>query len=312
MSLITIEDCPICDSLETAKVFDAVDHFATREVFPVYDCQNCGFRFTNYFPSEDNIGKYYDTPDYISHSDSKKGLINHLYHFFRKRMLKKKIELVLKYSFDSKNISDKKSQRPIRLLDIGCGTGYFLKEAREKGVKVSGIEKNSKAREYAISNFDLDVKSEDCLWEIENESFDVITLWHVLEHMQNLNEVVKKLNNILTTDGVLVLALPNYKSYDAKKYKEFWAAYDVPRHLWHFSPDTVKSILNKHNFKIIQQKIMPLDAFYISLLSEKYKGSGKIAQYIKAIIVGITGYLLSLSDFKHSGSVIYIAIKEHK
>lgn len=312
MSLITIENCPTCGSSETAKVFDAVDHFSTKEVFPVYDCQDCGFRFTNNFPSEDIIGKYYDSPDYISHSDSKKGLINHMYHFFRKQMLKKKVELVSNYTSVSKSRSPKNSQKPIRLLDIGCGTGYFLREAREKGFEVSGIEKDSKAREYAISKFNLDVKSENSLWDIENESFDVITLWHVLEHMQNLNEVVEKLNNIITPDGVLVLALPNHKSYDAKKYKEYWAAYDVPRHLWHFCPDTIEKLLKKHQFKIIKQKTMPLDAFYISMLSEKYKGNGQIAQYIKAILVGKTGYLRSLSDIKQSGSVIYIAIKEHK
>jgi hypothetical protein len=128
--------------------------------------------------------------------------------------------------------------------------------------------------------------------------------------MQNLNEVVDKLFNILSKDGTLILALPNHNSYDAGIYKEYWAAYDVPRHLWHFTPATVEKLLNKHQFKIIKQKTMPLDAFYISLLSEKYRGSGKLYQYFKAIIVGIIGFLLSLSNVNQSSSVIYIAKKK--
>src|SRR5690606_21895187 len=149
-------------------------------------------------------------------------------------------------------------------------------------------------------------------WNIENESFDVITLWHVLEHMENLNEVVAKIKSILKPDGVMILALPNHNSHDARKYKGYWAAYDVPRHLWHFTLDTVEKLLGKHQFNIIKQKIMPLDAFYISMLSEKYKGSGSLMQYIKGFTVGVTGYMRSLSDINNSSSVIYIAKKESK
>lgn len=312
MPIINITNCPICNSSKTSKVFDAVDHFSTKEDFPVCDCLNCGFRFTNNFPSEDEIGRYYDSPDYISHSDSKKGLINQLYHFFRKRMLKKKVNLVSKYVLESELSPQTDYKQPTRLLDIGCGTGYFLNETKEKGYIVSGIEKDKKTREYAISNFDLDIKCEEELWEIENDYFDVITLWHVLEHIQSLNEVVSKINNILSPDGILVLALPNHSSYDAKKYKEYWAAYDIPRHLWHFTPDTLEKLLSKHKFKIIKKKTMPLDAFYISMLSEKYKGGNKFAQYLKAIIVGISGYLHSFSSINQSSSVIYIAKKSQK
>ena len=305
MPIIKITICPICNSSKTSKAFDAVDHFSTKETFPICDCTSCGFRFTNNFPSEDSIGRYYDSPDYISHSDSKSGLINRLYHFFRKQMLKKKVNLVSKYVAP-------KQKSNIHLLDIGSGTGYFLNAAKERGYTVTGIEKDSNARDYAITNFALDIKDEQSLWSIENDSFDVITLWHVLEHMENLNEVVAKINSILKPDGVVILALPNHNSHDAKKYKGYWAAYDVPRHLWHFTPDTVEKLLGKHLFNIIKQKTMPLDAFYISMLSEKYRGSGSLTQYIKAIVVGTVGYLLSLSDINNSSSVIYIAKKISK
>ena len=322
MPIINITNCPICSSSNTSKAFDAVDHFSTKETFPICDCTSCGFRFTNNFPSEDSIGRYYDSPDYISHSDSKSGLINRLYHFFRKQMLKKKVNLVAKQVGPEQQLSQKaleskyskktKSKDNIRLLDIGSGTGYFLNAAKERGYTVTGIEKDSNARDYAITNFALDIKDEQSLWSIENDSFDVITLWHVLEHMENLNEVVAKINSILKPDGVVILALPNHNSHDAKKYKGYWAAYDVPRHLWHFTPDTVEKLLGKHLFNIIKQKTMPLDAFYISMLSEKYRGSGSLTQYIKAIVVGTVGYLLSLSDINNSSSVIYIAKKARK
>ena len=305
MPIINISNCPICNSSKTSKAFDAVDHFSTKETFPINDCKSCGFRFTNNFPSEDSIGRYYDSPDYISHSDSKTGFINRLYHFFRKQMLKKKVNLV------SKQVVSRQKDN-IHLLDIGSGTGYFLNAAKEKGYTVTGIEKDNNAREYAVSNFELDIKDEQSLWSIENESFDVITLWHVLEHMENLNEVVAKIKSILKPDGVVILALPNHNSYDAKKYKGYWAAYDVPRHLWHFTPDTVEKLLGKHHFNIIKQNTMPLDAFYISMLSEKYKGSGSLMQYIKGFTVGVTGYMRSLSDINNSSSVIYIAKKESK
>ena len=297
MPQTTINNCPICNSSDIIYAFNAVDYFSTKETFPIYDCSNCGFRFTNNFPSDDTIGRYYDSPDYISHSDSKKGVVNRLFHFFREIMLKKKANLISKYSTGD------------RLLDIGSGTGYFLNAAKERGYSVWGIEKDSKARNFAIDTFGLDVKGEDFLWNINSNSFDVVTLWHVLEHMENLNEVIGKLSDILNKDGTLILALPNYLSYDARRYKEYWAAYDVPRHLWHFSPVTIERLLIKHRLKIINIFPMPLDAFYISMLSEKYKKSNFLLKYGRAFLTGLIGYFRSLSQLTHSSSLIYIVKK---
>lgn len=287
MPIITITKCPVCGSDNLKKNFDAVDHFSSGEVFPVYDCAHCGFRFTNHFPSEDTIGKYYDSPDYISHSDSNKGLVNRLYHHFRKRMLKKKIALVAEHTTTKDS--------PVRLLDMGCGTGYFLQAAKEKKWIVSGIEKDKKARDSATSRTGLKVKDENEFWNIENGSFDAITLWHVLEHLEKLNETIHKITEIISPEGTVIIALPNCHSYDAAFYKERWAAYDIPRHLWHFSPDSVESYSPDIDLKVIQKKRMPLDAFYISLLSEKYKGSNPLMKYGRAFGIGVTGFLRSLS-----------------
>jgi len=300
MSTIEVTCCPVCGSKEIEKVFDSVDHFSSGEVFPVCDCRACGFRFTGSFPSEEEIGKYYDSPDYISHSDSSQGLTNRLYHLFRKLMLRRKVSLV---ASSIKN-------RQARLLDIGCGTGYFLHTAKEHGFRVSGIEKNSSAREKAITLFGLEVKDESGFFRIAPSSFDVVTLWHVLEHLEKLNESIAKIGEILTPDGTVVIALPNYRSFDAKYYKETWAAYDTPRHLWHFTPDTLEKLLSKHHMKVIRKYRMPLDAFYVSLLSEQYRGSKTGTRYLRALAIGKAGFLLSLFDLRQSGSIIYVAKKE--
>lgn len=302
MSIITITSCPVCGSDDLKKVFDAVDHFSSGEVFPVCECTQCGFRFTNDFPSEDTIGKYYDSPDYISHSDSNKGLVNRLYHYFRKRMLRKKVNLVSAHA----------TGNPIRLLDIGCGTGYFLQAAKEQGWIVSGIEKDEKARKSATARAGLEVKDEKSLGEMTDASFDAVTLWHVLEHMEKLNGTVGKIRDILTPGGIMVLALPNHRSYDAGFYKERWAAYDIPRHLWHFSPASVERLLSNHGMRIVKRYAMPLDAFYISLLSEKYKGSRPPVQYGRALWIGKMGFLRSLTDIGKASSVIYIARKDNR
>lgn len=299
MPVITLTSCPVCGYNDYRKVFDTVDHFSSGETFPICECAGCGFRFTNHFPSEDTIGNYYDSPDYISHSDSNRGLINRLYHLFRKRMLKRKVNLVATHV----------TGNPIRLLDIGCGTGYFLHAVKEQGWSVSGIEKDETARESASNRTGLDIKDQNDFWKIKEASFNAVTLWHVLEHLEKLNETIDKINEITTPDGIIVLALPNCRSYDAGYYKERWAAYDIPRHLWHFSPDTVEKLLTKHRLKIVKRVRMPLDAFYISLLSEKYKGSNRLVRYGRAFCIGIIGFLRSLSDPEQTSSVIYIAKK---
>lgn len=300
MPTITLTSCPVCGSSKLEKVFDAVDHFATKEIFPVCECRECSFRFTNSFPSEEMIGRYYDSADYISHSDSDKGVVNRLYHYFRKRMLQKKVDLVAAHAQGDS----------LRMLDIGCGTGYFLQAAKERGWHVRGIEKNSAARESAIARTGAVIEDENGLWNLEEGTFEVVTLWHVLEHIEKLNETLEKLQDILKPDGVAVIALPNHRAYDAQCYRSFWAAYDVPRHLWHFSPGTVEKLLKKHGLKIIETDRMPLDAFYISMLSEQYKKSNFLLKYGRAFLVGLIGYLRSLRHVAQSSSLIYIVKKD--
>lgn len=243
------------------------------------------------------MGRYYKSEDYISHSDSKKGIANKLYHVARVLMLEKKL----------KSIKMVTGLKKGKLLDIGSGTGYFINHIKSAGWDVRGIEQDSDAATYSIKNFGLDVKGPDELYKLENQEFDVITMWHVLEHVHDLDGYMKVIGDNLKNDGTLVLALPNHKSVDAKKYGEFWAAWDVPRHIWHFSPETLEVFAKKYAFKIVHKLPMPLDAFYVSMLSEKYKGAG--SPMIPGFVTGIKAWFKTLNDPMKSSSIIYFLKK---
>jgi 2-polyprenyl-3-methyl-5-hydroxy-6-metoxy-1,4-benzoquinol methylase len=222
-------------------------------------------------PSLEELPSYYKSEGYISHTDSSKSLFDKAYQSVKKMMLAQKLKLINSFATEEKTI-----------LDIGAGTGDFLQYISKHNWKVSGVEPNEKARNLAKSkNLNLlrDISS------FNNEKFDVITLWHVLEHIPNLKEQIEQFHHLLKPNGVLVIAVPNFESYDAKYYKEYWAAYDVPRHLWHFSKQGIKRLFTKYNF--VQKSIHPLwfDSFYVSLLSEKYKN--KFPNYFKAFKVGL-------------------------
>lgn len=298
MNTIHTSICPICSSKDLVPLLRCKDYYASGEEFELVKCQVCRFAITQDFPSEDVVGKYYNVPDYISHSDTHEGIINKLYHIARGIALKSKAKTITKHS--AKDAST--------LLDIGCGTGYFLNKMKEKKWIVTGIEKDDGARKYAKDKFDLNTHTHDYLFQLAEKKKDVITMWHVLEHVEKLNATLSKIHEVLKDNGTAVIALPNKESLDAKAYKDKWAAYDVPRHLWHFSPNDFELLANKHNFKLVEIKPMYFDAFYISMLSEKYKGT------FAASLIGLTKggiyFLRSLFDKRKCSSVIYILKKK--
>lgn len=300
MATIHTDICPICSSSELIPFLDCKDYYASGEEFHLVKCKSCEFALTQDFPSEEIIGKYYNVPDYISHSDTHKGIINKLYHIARAIALKSKAKTIIKYS----------NKKTATLLDIGCGTGYFLNKMKQKKWIVTGIEKDEGARKYAKSKFDLDTHAHDYLFQLSDKQKDVITMWHVLEHVEKLNETLAKIYQVLKENGTLIIALPNKDSFDAKAYSNHWAAYDVPRHLWHFSPNDFELLANKHNFSLVDIKPMYFDAFYISMLSEKYKGTG-LATFIGLTKGGIY-FLRSLFNKNKCSSVIYILQKRNK
>jgi 2-polyprenyl-3-methyl-5-hydroxy-6-metoxy-1,4-benzoquinol methylase len=290
--LINIENCPICACKNNKQYISATDHNVSGDSFNIVSCNDCSFKFTNPIPSKETIGKYYKSENYISHSGTKKGLINFIYHKVRNRQLKMKYNLI-------SSLSNNKS-----ILDIGCGTGEFIDLCKNKSWEVLGLEPDIDARKLAKKNHNIDLLDQVELYNINKNKVSIITLWHVLEHVYNLQKDLKQYANILKDNGYLIIAVPNCNSYDAQHYKEHWAAYDLPIHLYHFTQKDIINLASKTGFKLIKTSPLFYDAFYISMLSEKKKGGN----FLKAIYLGLKSNLKAKQDNNYS-SLIYILQK---
>ena len=294
MTVITYDNCPLCKSKAIKRRFACIDRFATGEQFDIYECTDCGLVFTQNIPDEKEIGRYYESPDYISHSNTSKGVMNTIYHVVRSIMLGQKVRLIKKLTL----------LRNGKLLDYGAGTGYFARAMQEAGWNVKAIEKSAQARELSEKEFGFPMLPEEALGDIADKELDVVTMWHVMEHIQDPDKMWKELYRILDDTGIAVLALPNCGSYDAKLYREYWAAYDVPRHLWHFTPTTIMKWGERHGFILERQYTMPFDGFYISMLSEKYKNAS--FAIIRGFWNGLKGWIAQCSKRNASSSIIYV------
>jgi len=293
--MIQYKVCPVCQSDAIAPMLEAVDHTVSHKSFPVWNCASCTAAFTQDVPDQQEIGAYYASDDYISHSDTSKGFINGLYHRVRRRTLASKRNLVASQTKLEKG----------KLLDVGCGTGAFLHTMKQAGWEITGLEPDPTARERAAELYKLHPLSTDQLYQLPAGSFNAITLWHVLEHVHDLQGYVEQLAKLLAPGGRLFIAVPNYTSHDAAFYKELWAAYDVPRHLYHFSPKSMEQLLSAHQLQLVTCKPMWFDSFYVSLLSEKYRnGKGNI---IRAGWVGFVSNLKALGNVRKCSSVIYVS-----
>lgn len=268
------------------------DHSVSGETFQLFHNQEMDYLETTPQPSLEKLPDYYKSEDYISHTNAKRNLFEKVYHQIRTISLKRKLKLINSFHSEDKT-----------LLDIGCGTGDFLKTAQNGQWRVFGVEPNEAARTIANRNTNNNVFSTEQLSKFESQSFDVITLWHVLEHLPNLDEQVAVFKRLLKPKGTLVIAVPNYKSHDAIFYKNFWAAYDVPRHLWHFSQTAIKIVFKKQQMKVVETHPMVFDAFYVSLLSEKYKN--KSMNLVRAFFVGLQSNLKAKRSGEYS-SLIYV------
>jgi len=296
--MITYSACPVCSSNNIRAFISAKDHTVSRESFVVMACGDCTHLFTQDIPTAKHIGKYYASEDYISHSDTREGLVNRLYHAVRKRTLNAKKNLV-------QNATGKRSGR---IVDIGCGTGAFLSTMKHAGWSITGIEPDETARSKAASLYGVSALPAEEFYNLPAGNFDAITLWHVLEHVHDLHGYISQLKNMLSAGGRLFIAVPNYTAYDAKHYGSFWAAYDVPRHLYHFSPQSMRRLLQEHGLAVEKIKPMWFDSFYVSMLSEKYKnGKGNL---VKAFCIGFLSNLKAAMNKEKCSSLIYIVSKD--
>lgn len=280
--------------IELELLLSCEDHTVSRETFSLYTNHERDMLVTIPQPTVEKLPDYYESEEYISHTDSNRNLLEKAYQIVRQHSLKRKTKLI-----------NRVHGGPGRILDVGCGTGDFLEASERSGWSICGVEPNEKAREIASTKTKHKeyFSTIDQLIESNPETFDLITLWHVLEHIPDLYAFIGKLKSLLNPDGVLIIAVPNFKSSDAKHYGPSWAAYDVPRHLWHFSRTSIERIFSDFGMKVLEELPLMFDSFYVSLLSEKYKtGHGN---YIKAFYQGMRSNL----DAKQSGeysSLIYL------
>lgn len=291
-----LSSCPICKSSKLNDALQVTDHFLSKETFHLVECHDCGYCYTNPRPTQAGIGRYYQSEDYISHSNSSKGLQDRLYQLARKWALGTKYKLVHRY------------QTQGRVLDIGCGTGEFLAHLMSRGYMVEGVEPDLKAREQAIANHSI--AAVPTVEQVSNkEYYQVITMWHVLEHVPDVRATFKKLFALLADRGILIIAVPDRESWDRAHYGPQWAAWDVPRHLSHFRRQDIQRLLHEHGFELLATKKMWLDAFYIAMLSERYNGAGTIAALIKGLWFGALSNLKSAVGKRPTSSSLYVARK---
>lgn len=250
---------------------------------------------TNPRPTPASAGDYYKSAQYISHQRASSGFFDSIYLIIRWFALRWKFNTVKPYL-----------NHP-SLLDIGCGTGAFLHSCAKKGVEVFGVEPNDDARKQAqVQNITV----VDSISSLTNKKFSVITLWHVLEHIYDLQLTLTQLKSKLEDHGTIFIAVPNWQSPDAVHYKSFWAAYDTPRHAWHFSKPSMTRLLENNGFKLKHIIPMKMDAYYVSLLSEKYIAEGKftIINTIKGLFHGYQSNRKARPTQNYS-SLIYLAQK---
>lgn len=293
MSRIHYSNCPVCSSKEISKVFEVEDYSITHESFDIWQCGECTLRFTQDVPDQNEIGRFYQSENYISHSNTSKGVLSQLYKTVRNHTLETKSQLIQKYTV-----------RQGSLLDLGAGIGAFLNTMHKKGWIVQGLEPDEGARSQALKLYNIQLSPASELSQLQENSFDAITLWHVLEHVHDLHSYMDELRRLLKPDGRIFIAVPNYTSSDAGYYGQYWAAYDVPRHLYHFSPLSIQTLISRHSLSLITMKPMWFDSYYISLLSSRYK-NGKL-NWPGAFYQGIRSNMQAMNNKKRCSSIIYI------
>jgi len=290
--MILLDKCPVCNGKKLDSKLEVKDYTSSKKCFTIVSCETCDFTFTNPRPIDEKLGDYYKSEMYISHTNNKAGFFNWLYQTIRSYAVISKVNLLKKISKAGVH------------LDIGCGTGEFLNACENAGFTTKGIEPSEIARKQAIKNFKLDVSKNVDLAQFDKNSINSISMWHVLEHVPNLSKTISEFYRIVKLDGKIIIAVPNHKSWDANYYKGYWAAWDVPIHLWHFSQNTIELLFKNHGFKLLKTKPMIFDSFYVSLLSEEFKYGKK--NFIKSFLIGLYANIFAIISSKGHSSTVYV------
>lgn len=296
-----VHQCPACGNESKRHFLTCNDHTVSHTPFHIVECTSCGMRFTDPRPTEHTIGPYYASAEYVSHNDTSEGLLFQIYQKVKRFTLRSKAGLVSRYSNGKV------------MLDYGAGTGDFAGNLLPSGIQVMAFEPDASARDRISHKYpDIDLRED--LSTVKDASVAVVTLWHVLEHVHRLEVTLDHFNRMLEKDGTLIIAVPNCASFDAQHYGAHWAAYDVPRHLYHFRHSDIKSILQRHGFVLQTIRPMWFDSYYVSLLSEGYQNNTnrhirKLLNWSSAVVIGSISNLMALTDTKRCSSIIYILKK---
>ncbi|MFN4082749.1 MAG: class I SAM-dependent methyltransferase [Bacteroidia bacterium] len=293
-----ITNCPVCNSKNISYKLTCIDYVASNESFDINECKNCSHQFTNPRPLEKNIGKYYDSEIYVSHSGNEKSKLGFTYKVY---------DIVRNFSIDIKLKRIKKYHQSGKLLDLGCGLGYFLNGVKKDNhFEPVGVDISEDALNFIKNNFELNVFNENFLYETEDK-FDIITQWHVIEHVYDLQKRLEVLKKLLKIEGTMFIAVPNSKSWDSKYYKKFWDGYDVPRHIHHFSKESFINLFENNGFRIIDINAMLFDAPYVSMRSEQHQKNS--FSFIKGAFFGLISTISAMFTGQHSSLMFVVKHK---
>jgi 2-polyprenyl-3-methyl-5-hydroxy-6-metoxy-1,4-benzoquinol methylase len=300
MSLETLKNCPVCSHTSFNDYLNVQDYTVSHREFTIQQCNTCNLLFTNPRPDASKIGQYYESKEYISHHDEATTVMSKTYTLVRDYTIGQKVKLINSFRSSTRT-----------LLDIGCGTGNFVHACKKDGWQITATEPDLEARKVAENRVGETLFDSIFQHSLEGKTFDVITMWHVLEHVHQLNDTIAWLANHLNPGGKIIIAVPNPQSDDALKYGKYWAAYDVPRHLYHFTKDVMKVLLSNHALYIEDIKPMWFDSFYVSMLSTKYKaGSIKILESLRRGLISNFRGKSTRHGAHNTSSLIYIIAKK--
>lgn len=286
--------CPLCGASGQIPYAQCKDFTISNESFYLLKCPSCNIVYTLDPPSESDTKRYDKLDLKLRLGDSPRGLTGRLYYHIRNLMLIRKAHIVEKQAYRTSG----------SLLNYGAKTGYFSSRMERRGWEVTSVEKYLEERLFSLEMFHHRMIDLSEMESLHSETFDVITLWHVFEHSYHPGELLDRFHELLRPGGILIMSCPNINSIDAKYYGPYWAAYDVPRHLWHFEPGSICNLALKHGFTLMHRERLPFDSFYISILSEQHLGHKQA--FIRGMMKGFHSWLLSSSRRDLSSSLVYV------